>query len=505
MSRPYYSNTVMPTPSNFSGNYQVVTYPSTPTNVGNGPVGNGATGPQGPAGPQGTQGPAGPSGATGATGPTGPTGATGATGATGVAGEQGIQGIQGIQGVPGATGATGATGTAGSAGPAGATGATGTTETWQWQTSPFTTAIPLNGLTVLEQHTITGPTAFTVGTTALMGRCYLRLISNGVNEPTFSPTFHAHRYNAGFSNVAGHLNLLSVGYDGTDVFYSWSQPTLQPDLLAPSIVEVTVSGNSIIIALSEALDGGFAPAAQFGLTFSGGAVTVSTLSVSGANLVGTLSRSIALGETGTLAYTAPGAGGVRDLTGNLLATISGISVINLSYIQLTNINAGSITQTGNITTGFTYSWNSGTNSVAYAGGANKSLPASTTGYVEWEWINIGGADSYPVLMLNETNGANGFVSSKVALYLFGTQFRCVENGTPDVTPNVNSGLTGINGARGRLVRGSGGSWTAQVSLNSGSSWTTIHNFATTSNAQVWPGVNFNNASSIGKITGNGLI
>ncbi len=84
--------------------------------------------PQGAAGPQGSQ------GNTGATGPAGAKGDTGAQGAQGIAGSAGAPGAQGAQGVAGPAGATGSagptgaagpTGTAGAAGPTGAAGATG--------------------------------------------------------------------------------------------------------------------------------------------------------------------------------------------------------------------------------------------------------------------------------------------------------------------------------------------------------------------------------------------
>ena len=84
---------------------------------------SGAIGATGPAGATGAIGATGPAGATGATG----SGATGATGPTGASGSPG--GATGATGVPGATGVTGGPGATGPAGPAGAGNALIATDT----------------------------------------------------------------------------------------------------------------------------------------------------------------------------------------------------------------------------------------------------------------------------------------------------------------------------------------------------------------------------------------
>jgi uncharacterized repeat protein (TIGR02059 family) len=278
------------------------------------------------------------------------------------------------------------------------------------------------------------------------------------------------------------------------------------DSTPPLITARTIpgAGTTLVLTANEALDPAFAPASAFALTMSGGAVSITGAAISGVTITLTLSRAIVEGETGTCAYTQPGSGGVRDGVGNLLATFSGAAVVNNAsglYVRLTLLGAG-YTESGDSSTGYTYT-RAGTG-FTRCGGASKSLPASANGHIEATATDIGGADAYPVLMVSETSAIVPFESSKVAIYTFGTSYRVVENGTADITPNVNTTLVGADGDRWRLVR-SGSSWSAQVSQNGGTSYTTIHTFSTTTSAQVWPGISTNNVAAIGAITGSGLV
>ena len=81
---------------------------------------------------------------------------------------------------------------------------------------------------------------------------------------------------------------------------------------------------------------------------SGGAVTMSYASGSGTStLVYNLSRTIGIGETGTISYTQPGSG-VEDLAGNDLASIVGGSVTNNSTQDITvpTLSTATIATTG---------------------------------------------------------------------------------------------------------------------------------------------------------------
>jgi len=108
--------------------------------------------------------------------------------------------------------------------------------------------------------------------------------------------------------------------------YAYVTDTTPPD--PPVAPSGSVDGGTITLVFEESVTFGAGGNAGWTLSMSGGASTMTYSAGSGtATLVYTLSRAIGAGETGTLAYTQPG-NGVEDLSGNDLATVSGIAVTN---------------------------------------------------------------------------------------------------------------------------------------------------------------------------------
>lgn len=104
------------------------------------------------------------------------------------------------------------------------------------------------------------------------------------------------------------------------------------DTVAPTVTSRTINsaGTQLSIGVSEAVTFGAGGNGGFAVTLSGGAATLSYVSGDETStLVYALSRVVAPGETGTLAYTQPG-NGVEDLAGNDLATFSGQTITNNS-------------------------------------------------------------------------------------------------------------------------------------------------------------------------------
>lgn len=104
------------------------------------------------------------------------------------------------------------------------------------------------------------------------------------------------------------------------------------DVTAPTLLSATIdeAGTSLTLVFDEAVtfgaggNGGWVP------TLTGGAATLTYASGAGTTtLVYTLSRTVDLGETGTVAYTQP-SGGVEDAAGNDLAEIVDGAVTNNS-------------------------------------------------------------------------------------------------------------------------------------------------------------------------------
>lgn len=98
-------------------------------------------------------------------------------------------------------------------------------------------------------------------------------------------------------------------------------PTLTTATLGPVPTTLTLAFSENVF-IGSGGNGGFTP------TLSGGAATLTYASGSGSNeLIYTVSRSVAFGETGTLAYTQPG-NGVEDSIGSDLASLSGFTLTN---------------------------------------------------------------------------------------------------------------------------------------------------------------------------------
>lgn len=125
-----------------------------------------------------------------------------------------------------------------------------------------------------------------------------------------------------------------VSISGVSVTNNSTADTVVPTLSNAAIIAAT----TLRLTFSEVVSVGAGGNGGWAVTLSGGAATVSYASGSGTNqLIYTISRSVAVGETGTTAYTQPG-NGIEDAAGNDLATIASASITNL----LTSGNVASI-------------------------------------------------------------------------------------------------------------------------------------------------------------------
>lgn len=104
------------------------------------------------------------------------------------------------------------------------------------------------------------------------------------------------------------------------------------DTTPPTVSTVTISSDGVTwtLACSETVSVGSGGNGGFTTSMSGGSVTLTYSSGSGSSsLVYTGSRTVGVGETGTLSYTQPG-NGIEDSAGNDLATFAGKAVSNNS-------------------------------------------------------------------------------------------------------------------------------------------------------------------------------
>lgn len=146
----------------------------------------------------------------------------------------------------------------------------------------------------------------------------------------------------------------------------WSRGAFNPDSTVPtppSATSTSVDGDFLVLNFSEQITYGSGGNSGFTLSMSGGAVSLTYYAGAGsASVTFSTNRTIAPGETGTLAYAGTG---WTDLAGNLLASFSGLSVTNntgspsdttppmpdpLSILTVTNITSTSMTVNSAIAT-----------------------------------------------------------------------------------------------------------------------------------------------------------
>jgi hypothetical protein len=382
---------------------------------------------------------------------------------------------------------------------------------YAWASRPYVSALPLDGNVVLEPISVGGAVAFTLGATTLFGQCYLRVTANGINTPTFATGFRELSGSDGYDNRLGSLNVLYVYWDGTEAMYSWSQPITQIDTIAPTFTTATVgtsAPNVLTIVMSEALDPLYAPASAFALTMSGGAVTVSAATISSGQLNLTLSRNISSGETGTVTYTKPGLGGIRDLAGNVsngfTGTVSNTVATSAVYFRFLSVTSG--VESGDAINGYGYiGANAGLNyNSEYCGNPSLTLAASAAG---WWGARLNTLDAGSgiacILGWTTTSTPAAFGAYPTGIYANGTAYTTVTGGAGGGTPNG----TIIAAAVGDIVRlrRSGTSMFAEVSKDSEVTWTLVHTWTGVSTGQLWPAMSLNNNTpSVTKVKGFGL-
>ncbi|HCI1171279.1 TPA: hypothetical protein NOB78_002957, partial [Enterococcus faecium] len=196
----------------------------------------------------------------------------------------------------------------------------------------YTSAVPLTnkGIRYMPQQSVAGAINFTVaGTPVKNAQVYIRLVANGVNTPTFSGMLEWGG-SSGFDNRSGITNSIIIFYDGNDVFYTISQAVgaTATDTTSPTATSAAVANGAasqVVISCSETLNVSFTPATT-AFTVSGH--TVSSVSVSGTTITLGVNAFVNGEATRSITYTQPGSNQVRDVAGNLMASFTGLTVVN---------------------------------------------------------------------------------------------------------------------------------------------------------------------------------
>ena len=325
------------------------------------------------------------SGAQGPAGPVGPQGQTGPAGATGPAGPSGAAGPQGVAGVAGAAGAAG---TVGPAGPAGLQGPTGSANLPI--AIAFASAVPFTQNAQMPRQQVRNAVAFSPNTSgAVLGATVeTSLVADGVNPPSFTG-FKEWGGSAGYLNTAGTVNYLQMRFDGLDYTYSVVQ-VINP-VAAPQLTGASANSGQSTIALtfSKPLNTAQVPTASaFALTNSGGAQTVSGVSIAGSTVTLTTSRTMASTDAVALGYSPPSTNPLASSDGENAGAVAAFAVPVATSGAPSNTVAPTLSSTtattgttltvttgtwANSPTGFTYQWFQADTNAAISG-------ATTTSY-----------------------------------------------------------------------------------------------------------------------------
>lgn len=198
----------------------------------------------------------------------------------------------------------------------------------------FSTTVPLTqiGTAHMPRQTVAGNLTFTAAANAVKGAfAEYPLILDGTSTLTFTG-FTEHGSSSGLLNTAGMPNTVFFWYDGYTFWWSANQAAnpVAIDSIAPTMPSAAVANatpSTVTLTASEALDSNFVPAAS-AFAISGHTVLAVT-SVSGTNVTLSVSGAFVNGEAAsTASYTQPGANGLRDTAGNLMASFSGLSITN---------------------------------------------------------------------------------------------------------------------------------------------------------------------------------
>lgn len=370
----------------------------------------------------------------------------------------------------------------------------------------FTTAVPMTSAagSVMVPQSVGSVLAFTVGAGAVpLGACYVRLIADGANTPTFTG-FTEVGSSAGWVNTAGILNLVSFWYDGTSYYYSVQQPANVTAVTVPQIVSATIptgATNTITILYSAALDAGSVPAASaYTLSGSSGAVAASSVAVSGSTVTVTMSRAATSGETITASYVVPSTGAVRSNADQTNAPgFTSRACTQLQFVRYTTLT--NHTESGNGTTGWIYT---GTGSFNLGGCADPSLsiPSGQDGIVSVALPNKPG-----------TTAVQFSLGTSAATMVGNTVQQCAINFESYTNANYRtqspSGGTATSGtamAAGDVIRMRrvGSNVYAEVSKDSEATWTLLATFTGITTAALYPLISAQNTVQMGPVKGVGL-
>lgn len=298
--------------------------------------------------------------------------------------------------------------------------------------------------------------------------------------------------------------MLNAIADATSVVATGSDPRFVSAAIAnasPTLLDITFSA---------AITGAAAPAAAaFSLTNSGAAQTISSVARAGSIVTLTLSRATLYGEVVYVTYTPPSSNPLQTATGDLaLGFGSKFTTNNVASaaVLLRLTPAGTVppleTQPGGTGTPYTYKVPAGNvvYGTCYAGSPTVSLPANNATDAGWfATLKQDPATTTPAALGLHTSGASvahtSYIYGIQAINTFGGNYKVYVSGA-STTAN-GTATASADGDILRLVRlGGTNTIIAQIArAASPTTWITLHTFAATTVAQLFPQLSLGDTST----------
>jgi hypothetical protein len=382
----------------------------------------------------------------------------------------------------------------------------------------FNTSIPYTGYLKMPEQAVTAQYAFAPNPAGALDstETIIGLIADG--NPAHIPTFAASMNpvnNPQWVNTQGQVQTITTWRENGRYYYGIVPgPLIDTGVPTLSLIAVqNTDKNSVVLQWSENMDPAISAASAF-------AIPTKTISahtrVDGIYTYLTVSPPVAYGESLTLNYTPPATNKMRDLAGNLVASISSAAVQNYvlpaaSKVRMTALGAY-VVESGDATAGWNYYGNpaNGGNIQDDTHGASstKKLAASADGHIRCKITGISGDNGNPF------KGVFGFdldptVTERGTLY--GLYYG--HDGSANVY-YANAGQYNTVALNGTVlapanndeirVRRAGTNIVLEVSKNAGTSWTVVHTYSSASQAALYGKLHVSNTCAFENIQSDAM-
>lgn len=322
----------------------------------------------------------------------------------------------------------------------------------------FSVVVDLTANKYMPQQAVSAVIAFTPATSPVAGGSnYVRLTADGVNMPTFTG-FKEWGGSLGYSNIASQLNIIQFWSDGTDEFFSVTQPVTVAAPTVPGLMAAPVG-----TAGDAQVSWAFTTPTSGGSTIIGYTITTSD----GKTGTGTSSPIVTTGHTNGTAITATAK--ATNAIGTGTASPASQSVTPSAAVAVARLTSLSSDMTeGGTSPNYTYTCSGASFSTNFGGVANLALQTGVDGSLAATYVSSAGESLFGL-----QSGTTPLNYTVLPISLYGSinnGYLPLTNGTQGTATNQMWPQTGDV----IRLRRTGTSVLGEVSKDGGSTWTTAY-------------------------------